>query len=69
VLLELAVGDDEHLVKVTAPSSPYGKVLARETVIPLDLDDLPNVAPQLAGELEWFLGAVRDRLLARAARE
>jgi len=69
ILLELAVGDAENLTKVTMPSSPYSCVLARVIVIPLDLDVLPEIAPQLAGEIDWFVSTVRDRLIARAVQK
>lgn len=64
ILLELSVNDGERLVKATMPPSPYSLVLAREVVVPLDLDELPTVAPELAGEIDWECGLVRDRLAA-----
>lgn len=68
VLLEVHVTGTEEPTKVTMPAGPYSRQLAREIPLTLDLDELVNVSPQLAGEIDFFCGQVRDRLIARAAR-
>lgn len=69
ILLELAVGDAENLTKVTMPASDHSLRLARDVLVPLDLDELLDVAPQLVGEIDWFVATVRDRLIARAVQQ
>lgn len=68
VLLELAIGDEDHLAKVQMPPSVHSRRLARETFITLDLDVLPTVAPALAGEITEFVSALRSGLIARAVQ-
>lgn len=69
VLLELAVGDRDHLVKVTMPATDQSRGLADGRVIALDLDELPRVVPVLAGQVDEFVGELRARLIARAAQK
>lgn len=66
VLLELALGDDEHLVKVTMPPTKESRSLAGETTVTLDLDDLPSVAPVLARDITEFVAEIRHRLVLSA---
>ncbi len=66
VLLELAIGDAERLVKVTMPASDQSQRLADGRVITLDLDELPRVAPGLSGEIDAFVSEIRQRLGERA---
>lgn len=66
VFLRLAIGDDDHVSEVEIPPSAEGRRLAREVGISLDLDDLPQVAPVLAREINEFISMLRHRLTVRA---
>lgn len=68
VLLELAIGDEEHLVKVTMPATGDSRLMTSEEVVPLDLDALPYVAPVLAREIVDFVGEIQRRLVERAVQ-
>lgn len=68
VLLELAIGDEQHLSKVTMPPSDHSRRLAREAVVTLDLDALVIVAPGLAREIDEFVRELERRLVQRVAQ-
>lgn len=68
VLLELAIGDAEHLAKVRMPPSEVSRRLAAGAVVTLDLDALLIVAPGLAGEIDEFVTELRQRLIRRVAQ-
>lgn len=68
ILLELAIGDDEHLAKVTMPSTGDSRLLTSDELVTIDLDVLPYVAPMLAREIETFVGEIRAGLIARAVQ-
>lgn len=69
VLLELAVGDDDHLAQVTMPPSEQSRRLARDTTTTLEMDSLIVVAPGLAKDIDGFVSEVRRRLIERVARQ
>lgn len=66
ILLELAIGDEEHLSKVTMPASEESRRMAGSTIQPLEIDTLMMVAPGLAREIDEFVCEIRRRLIERA---
>lgn len=68
ILLELAIGDEDHLAKVTMPATGDSRLFTSERMVTLDLDALPYVAPEMAKEIESFVSDIRRGLIERAVQ-